>query len=783
VQFVQGRWTSNGMQAVLVAALLCTLLGCTTDGTSDLRLAAAGAAPGDAIDHVRNADLSPRFAPATDGQSDTTSAPSPPLIFPGSAADPEPQRNQDSETRVASAQPAALIRGEGVEMNFDGADIQTVAKTLLGDVLGLNFVVDPRVQGNVTLASVGPVPRKDVLPEFESVLRMSNAAIVRDGKLVKIVPIPETGGIGAVSTGAGQPGFGVSLVPLRYTSAATVAKTVEGFLSRPGAMRVIPSRNLLLIQGTTAERQTALDAIATFDVEWLRNQSVGVYPLKSTSPETMIGELERIFETNEGGVGQGVVRFQPISRMNAVMVVTKNPKLLAETTQWVQRLDRSDTTGTTLRTYRLKHGSATRVTKILNDIFVGQRSGATTDQPANQIAPGTESAQSRLDSLDRGKTAAARSGSGAQSASASRGSSPIAAAFEAFSDRKDTEDDTSGAVSGTSGGNAPRGTFQNVRITADAANNSIVVYSNQEDYRVIERALRDVDRPRLQVAIEATVAEVTLTDGLQYGIQYFLTSKDVGLASDKGSVGLLGAAQSAAQSALLQRVTPGLNVLLGSEALPRVILNALATITDVKVLSSPSVVALDNQPALLQVGDEIPVTTSTATLLSNSNTPVVNTIEMRNTGVILKVLPHVNANGTIQLEVDQEISNVVNPDQQTLTPTISQRRVHSTVAVTSGQTVLLAGLISEREQQSRSGIPGLRDIKFLGDLFGNTTGTKQRSEIIIFIKTRLIRNSMDAGAVTEEFREKLQMMRSARTVVNGNAVSPGPDEAARLRQK
>ena len=103
---------------------------------------------------------------------------------------------------------------------------------------------------------------------------------------------------------------------------------------------------------------------------------------------------------------------------------------------------------------------------------------------------------------------------------------------------------------------------------------------------------------------------------------------------------------------------------------------------------------------------------------------------MRNTGVILKVLPHVNANGTIQLEIDQEISNVVNPDQQTLTPTISQRRVHSTVAVTSGQTVLLAGLISERDQLSRSGIPGLRDIRFLGALFGSTSGTKQRSEKI-----------------------------------------------------
>ena len=220
-------------------------------------------------------------------------------------------------------------------------------------------------------------------------------------------------------------------------------------------------------------------------------------------------------------------------------------------------------------------------------------------------------------------------------------------------------------------------------------------------------------------------------------------------------------------------MTPGLNLLIGSEALPRVILNALTTITDVKVLSSPSIVAMDNQPALLQVGDEVPITTSTATLLTSGTTPTVNTIEMRNTGVILKVLPHVNANGSIQLEIDQEISNVVNPDQQTLTPTIAQRRVHSAVSVTSGQTVLLAGLISEREQNTRAGIPGLRDIKFLGDLFGNTSGTKQRSEIIVFIRTRLMRNSIDASSVTEEFRERLQAMRSSRSVVDG-AAAPEP---------
>src|SRR6266581_3560492 len=425
-----------------MGTMFCALLGCAMmDATkSDLRTSAAPS-PG-VGDQVRGLDLSPRF-PTTDETTSSTRDPSQPLIFPGAENDPEPQQEQNNTyTRVASAQPGAVLVGQGVEMNFEGADIKAVAKTLLGDVLKLNVLVDPRVQGNVTLASVGAIPRKDLLPAFESALRMSNAAIVREGNLVKIVPLAEAGGNSAVSMGAGQPGFGVSIVPLRYVSASTVAKTAEGFLSRPGAMRVIPSRNLVLIQGTTAERQSALDLISTFDVEWLRNQSVAVYPLKSTSPETMIGELERIFESSDGGLGQGVVRFQPVSRMNAVMVVTKNPKLLSQTTQWISRLDKSDTTGTTLRTYRLKNGSASKVAKILNDIFAGSRSGATSDTPTNQLAPGTEAAKSRLDSLDQGKTTTAAGGlggsSGAQSAS-NRGSgknNQISAAFDAFADRK-----------------------------------------------------------------------------------------------------------------------------------------------------------------------------------------------------------------------------------------------------------------------------------------------------------------------------------------------------------
>src|SRR5882672_5146936 len=491
-------------RACVVASIFLALGGCGTSNLAPM----AGVAPVDAMDSVRNTDFGARFPLGSEensGKSAKTSESNQPFLFPGSDVAPEPPRDRDPAMRTASLQQAAFLKGDGVEMNFEGADVQTVAKTLLGDILQLNYVVDPRVQGNVTLASAGPISRKDVLPAFESVLRMSNAAIVRSGDLVKIVPIPEAAAGGAISVGAGEPGFGVSLVPLRYTSASTVAKTAESFLSRPGAIRVVQSRNLLLIQGTTAERQAALDVVATFDVEWLQNQSVGVYPLKSTSPETMIGELERVFETSDGGLGQDVVRFQPVSRMNAVMVVTKNPKLLAQTTQWIQRLDRSDTTGTTLRTFRLKNGNATQVAKILNDIFVGQRSGATADGATKQIAPGVDSSQSRLDSLDRGSSSGS-AGASTGSGSDNHSSNPIAAAFESFSDHKNSDADAAGNPSATSGGSVQRGTFQNLRITADAANNAVVVYSNQEDYRVVERALRDIDRPQLQVSIDATVA-------------------------------------------------------------------------------------------------------------------------------------------------------------------------------------------------------------------------------------------------------------------------------------
>ncbi|OAI30426.1 type II secretion system protein GspD [Methylosinus sp. R-45379] len=746
-----------------------------------------GVGPGDSVDSIRLADLTARFPLLADYTRRESQKP--PMLFPaqkGTTKAAEP---------MASASPAsgATERGDGVEINFDQADVQTVAKALLGDALGLNFVVDARITTPITLVAAAPIARKDVLPALESALRMSNAALVRDHDVIRIMPINEANGTGPVTFGADQLGFGVTIVPLRYTSAAAVVKAAENFVSRPNMIRADSARNFILVQGSTNERHAVLSMIAGLDVEWMRNQSVGVYPLKSTSPATLVRELEQIFETGEGAQGAGAVKFQPISRMNAVMAMTQSPRMLERVTLWVRRLDRSDMTGTTVRIYRLENGNATKIAKILNEIFVGKGAGSSTsDTATSQIAPGASAAQSKLDSVSSGSafgnsnnanSSNARQASGA---GAGQGGGQIAAAFENFNEKKEADAETKNDAS--SPGSLLRGVFQNVRITADSSNNSIIVYSNQDDYRVIERSLRELDRPQMQVAIEATVAEVSLTDQLQYGVQYYLGNATRANASQANSSASSTSTSSSSSSdttsssstasvvsnLVLQRVLPGFNLVLGPEARPHLILNALSTLTSVKVLSAPSLVVADNQPALLQVGQEIPISTGTANILTNANT-VVNSFQMRDTGVILKVWPHVHGNGTIQLEVEQEISNATSTS---LTPTISQRRVHSTISVTSGQTVMLGGMISEQDNSTLDGLPILRRITYLGDLFGNTDKSKSRQEIVVFVKPQIIRNGFDAQGVSEEFRSRLESMRSVAAVAPASEPSP----ARRIRK-
>jgi general secretion pathway protein D len=652
--------------------------------------------------------------------------------------------------------------GSGYDLNFENAPVAAVAKVILGDVLGVGYTIDPRVQGTVTLASVRPVPKADALYVLENALRMSGVALVRDRTGYRLLPANEAGpgGIDRVGAEAGQ---GISVVPLRYVSAQTVFKLLDAFGVKATTVRPDNGRNTLIITGSGSDRSAAIDTILSFDADWMRGQSVGIFPVRNSSPEPVISEIEKIMDSGEGGLTQNVVKFQPIGRLNSILVVSQKPEYLKRAGTWIARLDKSDTDGVNLKAYPLRYGNAKLVTALLNEMLTGHGvAAAGLDNASSQLSPGagvsiSSSGANPIASLSAMPTAA----SGVPV--------PVSGPASVLNVRAAPapgpgggQDILSGGPLGAGGrptvGNA---ILQNIRITADVTNNAILVYANQESQRVVEQTIRQIDRPQRQIAIEATIAEVTLNDRLTYGVQFFLASQKGSIvntvATSPGAVNTIeppSNAVNAAAGALLSRALPGFNLLIGAENSPRVILDALHGLTDVKVLSNPSLVVLDNQAATLQVGDQVPFSTGTATVLTANNT-VVNTIDYKNTGIILRVLPRANSNGNVVLDIEQEISSVAAGSTGSLTPTISQRRVKSSIAVASGQTVLLAGLISETENRQRQGIPLLDSIPGVGDVFSHQTNTRGRTELILFIRPTLMRDAVDAHVIAEEMRTKM----------------------------
>jgi general secretion pathway protein D len=727
----------------------------------------------DVLDKVRSLDILPRQPQSVDGADPAAGARARPAVYEGTIV-----------SDVSDARPQTTASGNGFELNFENTPVATVAKVVLGDILSTGYTIDPRVQGTVTLVSVRPVPKSDIVFVLENALRLSGIVLVRDTAGYRLTPLGDAVGAGLVDQAAASPeaGYGVSVVPLQFVSAQTILKLMDSFATKPGAVRADSTRNILLIQGTGAERRAAVDTATSFDVDWMRGQSVGIFPVANSAPEPLIAELEKIMDSGDSGLSQNVIKFQAISRLNAILVVSRKPALLHTAATWIRRLDHADPTRTSVHVYRVKYGDARQIARVLTDMFLGGSSASSLDNADNQLAPGSGStlASSSGDRLSLNSAAnapasvfASRSGqsggyTGNNTGIGGGSNNSSMGASQSTSPSSSTALGNGGSLDARSGtGGGGQATLPGVRITPDTVNNSLLIYADQENYRIVETTLLQLDRPSLQVAIDATIAEVTLNNTLSYGVQYYLQSRNLGLKPNTGSLletqsttapaplTAAAAAAGTAANAFINRAFPGFNFLIGSETQPSVILDALHSVTSVKVLSNPSLVVINNQVATLQVGDVVPVSTGSATVLTTSNT-VVNTIDYRNTGIILKVSPRINANATVRLDVEQEISNVPPGSAGSLTPTVSERRVKSSISVASGQTVLLAGLISEQQNGDRSGIPLLDQIPGLGDAFSHQNKTGVRTELIIFIRPQIIRDGTDAHYVAEELRSKLR---------------------------
>ncbi len=651
-----------------------------------------------------------------------------------------------------------IIDPEGaVALNFVNADIREVVDTVLGTTLKVNYLLDPRVQGIVTMHTTQPVPREAIFGLLEDVLAVNGAAIVQDAGLYKIVPITEAAQTPAILSELEAPvrfdrGFGLYIIPLKFTSGRALQDVLDPFVPPGRVMHIDEQRNLIIFVGTSQEARDMENLAASFDVDWMAGMSFGLFPVRFANPEVMVIELEKIFSQGTDGPLAGVVQFMPILRLNAILVITPQPLYLANAREWITRLDRGqEGNQRRLYVYYVQNGRAGELADLLGEIF--DVSATTAGGDNGDLAPGlTPTTISRGPTMLTGDTTSGSSSSGYGGGFNDSGGGAVTNSDDGFAGLNDRDNQNGYALDQPVNANLDQtdpnesGKPNAVRIVADVRNNALVVYATGEEYEAIDAALQKLDIVPLQVLIEATILEVSLNDTLRYGVQWYFNTGDNTFSFSTLATGAVSS------------LFPGFSYLFGTSDV-RVVVNALSQVTDVKVVSSPQLMVLDNEQARLQVGDEIPIVVRSAQSVTDPDAPIVNEIEYRDTGVILDIIPRVNASGLVTLDILQEVSDVTATETSDIdSPTIQQRRIASTVAISSGQTVALGGLIRDRNEVGESGIPLLGDIPIFGNLFKTTSDNVRRTELLVLLTPRVIRDSRDARTVTDELRKRLRAL-------------------------
>jgi general secretion pathway protein D len=654
----------------------------------------------------------------------------------------------------AAAPPGAAPAADGtVTLNFVDAEIAQVVQAVLGDLLGTDYTLDPRVAGTVTLQTQRPVPQAAALSLLESALGASGVALIQapSGGGWRVVPLDQalqSGPPGALRAAGAQPGpgFAVVALPLQHARAADVQRVLQPLAPRGGAVLADETRNILLLAGTGPQLSTLVEAAEGFDVDWLRGQSVALLPLDAAPAPLVAQEITTLFG-NEAGARRDALRIVPVARMNAVLVVTSQPALLDRVRRWVTQLDAGGLGATPqLFVHGVQYVRATDLANTLRQLLQGSGRGY---GAGALLAPGqagvmaVAGAATPLPTGGNGGGIAPEGapGNGAGMApgavpGAVPGGPPGAAPPPGM---PFPEPNGSGVADGLPA--AP------VRIVADDSQNALIVYASQPDWRLVERAILLLDRPPSQVAIDATIAEVTLNDGLEYGLSWFFRSGNFEFRQAQTDTGVVGPS------------FPGFNAIYNGGLGAGAVLHALADMTDVRVISSPQVVVQSNQTARLRVGDSVPVVTQQAIGTSVTDARIVNSISFRDTGVSLDVTPRVNASGRVLLEVDQDVSDAIRTTTSGIdSPTIQQRRLRSVVSIGSGETVALGGLIRESDNNTRTGLPFLLDVPVVRELFGVTTRDRRRTELLVLITPRVVQSTEELRRVTEELRQRMHGM-------------------------
>jgi len=645
-------------------------------------------------------------------------------------------------TEAASAPPPGFAASTGsASFNFEGESLQGVVKAILGDMLGQNFTIAPGVSGTVTL-NVQKVSPAAAFTLLEQVLSWNNARMVYSNGIYNIVPNDQALA-GTVAPRTGAPtmtrGFEVRAVPLRYISATEMEKLLKPY-ARPNAIvSVDPGRNVITLAGTNSELENYLRTVQIFDVDWMSSMSVGVFPLQSGKASDVVSDLEKVFGEQGKSPVAGMFRFMPLEGANAVLVITPQPAYLDQIQQWLDRID-SAGGGVRLYSYELKYIRAKDLAQRLSEVFGGAGGQGGDNGGTPGLMPGTQATE--IGDSGAGDDSRA-SGTADSSASSGMGgdSSGTGGGLGSGSLSLDQRGNGNGSVTLQVQGDK-------VGVSAVDETNSLLVRSTPQAWKSIREVIDRLDVMPMQVHIEAQIAQVQLMGELNYGVNWYFNN---------ALTGALPSAVTGIRSA--DSATGGQYTIFSGSAVA--VLNALDKVTDVRILSTPSVFVRNNSEADLNVGENIPI--QSTTFNSDTNTSgTISQVQYLQTGKILKVRPRVTKDGMVFLDLVQEISSAGNVAANcagtACNPRISISKLKTEAAVQSGETVMLAGLIDDQVEHGSSGLPGLSRIPVIGGLFGTQKSNKTRTETIILITPTIVRNAQEAADLTDEYSRRFRAM-------------------------
>lgn len=642
----------------------------------------------------------------------------------------------DKVTGTPAPRPGVGAAKNGVTLNIVEASIPEAAKLILGDMLGVTYTISDKVKGSVSIQTVNPVPKEALVEIFEDALRSAGAAIVVQNNAYRILPSGEAVASaplkGAGKTYRGVPGVSTHVVPLRYVAAAEMERILKAIAPNASLLRTDTDRNLLIVAGTRSDLDAIMDAVAVFDVDWMKGMSFGVYPLESADPEAVAQELDTVFANDRDSPGKGIVRFIPNRRLKSVLVISQRAEYLRRAQSWIHRLDTA--TEATVRQvfiYPVRSRTAAELARLLRRIYGGQE--AEKSGPKAPVAP-PGSIQPTTSMMSSGGLAApARGPSGLQPRPPAQAAEPLPEAEPAPA-----------PAAPTAAADGPRDDrLAGISVIEDEPNNSLIITATAQEYRRVLQVLERLDVAPNQILLEATIAEVDLTDELKMGVRWFFQAGNSNLTFNDLTNGAVGSA------------FPGFSNFFNTGNI-QAVFRALSSVTEVNIISSPSLMVLDNKKATLEVGNEVPIVTQQATSQITIDAPTVNSVNYRSTGILLNITPRIGDKGRILLEVEQEASEVVKTDTSGIdSPTIAQRRIKTTVAVNDGEGLVLGGLIQDRSENQRDHVPLVGQVPVLGNLFKNKDDKITRTELLVALTPRIVKDRAQVRAITEEFRSRL----------------------------